>query len=72
MALLGMNSDGFSSRDCSSTPPVIFGMRSGVSAVSSGGENRSSGWLSSLLSIDGEEGNAAEISKLGSTGFSVH
>ena len=53
MALLGMN----------------FGMRSVVSALSSGRENRSSGWLSSLLSI---EGNAAEISKLGNTGFSVH
>ena len=63
MVLLGMNSDGISS---------IFGMRSGVSALSSGRENWSSGWLSSLLSIDGEEGNAAEISKFGSTGFSVH
>ena len=70
MALLGMNSDGISSRDCSSTPPVIFfGTRSGVSILSSGRENWSSGWLSSLLSI---EENAAEISKLGSTGFSVH
>ena len=69
MAPLGVNSDGLSSRDGSSTPPVIFGTRSGVSELSSGRENRSSGWLSSLLSI---QEKAAEISKLVITGFSVY